>query len=321
MNKPITLLLTLLTILTAYSSSLIAQDQQATYDLRPATWKANQTTRYEFWNRRDRNINMSFAGDSRDSTDAYESTGETTWIVDRVNADGSSTCRMKIDWLKITLIGPTGDEVAVDSRENNPAPYEEYGNLLKAMCSAWLTYEIGADGSVNSVSGMDQMVSQVDNPDDLPTELDFIESASDLAQLIGPPPALVIGGSWQHDFRWSYNVGLPGVKAFMNYDMDFTLTNVEDIETIPVATVDGTGSMTLEIDQASIPAEAPPVNIRLINSSLQSQVLFDLTRSEAVGRNLSQDETINITISTPNGELLQVIQTKHQGQVLRLSEE
>ncbi|QQE10130.1 hypothetical protein JD969_11475 [Planctomycetota bacterium] len=314
------LMLPVLLLVMLFSASLVmGQEEEVEYDLRPL-WEAGQETTYEFWNKRDRNISMSFNGNNQERADSYVSEGETTWVVDQVNTDGSSVCRMKVDWIALTVKGPDGEEIVIDSRKDNTGRFEALGKILKAMASGWLTLDIAANGEVTKVTGMEAMKTLVDDPEDIPSELDFKETGSDLAQLIGPPPMLAVGGSWNHEFRWTTDIGLDPIKMFINYDIDYTLTSVENIEGIPVATIDGTGPMRLEVDMEDVPAGMPPIDIRMTDSHTQTQILFDLLRHEAVGRNTTQNETFVVTVTTPNGAIVQEFQIKHQGQILRIKE-
>ena len=301
------------------NASLWSQTEVAEYNLRP-TWKAGQESKYEFWNRRDRKTTMRFNGKSRENSDRYISKGELVWIVDQVNTDGSSKCRMKYDWIEFTITSPTGEEVVVDSRKSSTGPLAPMSERLSALTSVWYTFSIAPDGTVTNVSGLNQLKAQMSNAESAPDELDFKESASDLAQLVGAPTELQVGGSWHEKFHWTNDLPLPNVKSFMNYDITYKLSSVENVEGIQLATIDGTGRMSLEVDRSTIPAEAPPIDIKMTDSNFKTQILFDLNRHEAVGRNTTQNETININISTPAGQFTREHQITHQGQVLRIAE-
>ncbi len=65
-----------------------------------------------------------------------------------------------------------------------------------------------------------------------------------------------------------------------------------------------------------------PVNVKLLEGSAESEVLFDLSRHEAVGRHSTAREKVRITVSLPVGRKFERTLTEDTvGQVIRLSEE
>ncbi|WP_432798293.1 hypothetical protein [Poriferisphaera sp. WC338] len=304
--------------------ALIHAQDQDTYDLQPH-WKQGQESRYEFWNQRNQTITISMAGNSNDITRGYTSEGEIIWRVKTIKADGSAICELKIDFITITLVAPDKSETVIDSRKSAPEPYKRFSDALTAIASSWLTFDVAPNGEVRSVKGVKQLQSKVQDPEDVPEALDFIESASDLATLVGPPPALQIGGSWKQKFRWTFDPSIPfpgfnKIKSHINYNTTYTLDSVEDVESIPLATITGTATMKLDIDKSSIPKEVPPVTFKLSNNQFNTQILYDLQRSEAVGRHTEQQNTVTANIATPRGNLQCQVLLQQKSQVLRLAE-
>ncbi len=83
----------------------------------------------------------------------------------------------------------------------------------------------------------------------------------------------------------------------------------------------GQSDLDLEVDRSKIPDDAPPIDVKLRDGSVQSQVMFDLQRHEAVGRNSVQKTDIDVTIRFPQQSIHQRIQRTTQSQMLRIAEE
>jgi hypothetical protein len=57
------------------------------------------------------------------------------------------------------------------------------------------------------------------------------------------------------------------------------------------------------------------------NGSATTQIMFDLSRGEAVGRNSTQRTVINATLSFQGRSMTQTVEESSQSQSLRISEE
>ena len=277
-------------------------------------WYEGQQSRYEFWNFRQQSTTMELGGQQRRMDNTMESEGEITWRVDKVRADGSASCTMVLDWMCITITGPEGDEQYNDSRQGS-GDTEPLHQLLKAMAGVALTVAVDSDGTISGVDGVEVMARGVDEPLIVPDELNFMESASDLASLPGAPSLVEQGDAWKQQFRWDHDMG------FMNYSTTFTLDTVEQIEGIPIATVSSRSKLKLDFDDSELPPGSPPVDVRLVEGRQESQVIFDLNRHEAVGRNTSEHQTINMSVRLPQHTFTRLIEQDMQGQVLRISEQ
>lgn len=298
---------------------VVAQEAQ-TYDLRPV-WTEGQHARYQIWTQRTQNISMSLAGQSRDAQVVLTSEGEVSWNVDKVKADGSSTCTMTIDWLSIEINPNGGKKIVNDSRKGS-GDIEAFHKMLKAMTGAPVKVSVAADGTITKVTGINAISARLpaEQKESAPDELDFIETASDLASLIAAPASAEPGKTWDTDLKWNWS-DTP-FKGFLNYDMKYTFTGVEQLADVPVAVIDGQSKIKLDVDRSKLPDNMPPTDVKLVKGDIQTQVLFDLTRHEAVGRNSIQNMTINYVVSLPqNNKLNRRVVETIQGQVLRLEEE
>ena len=228
-----------------------------TIDLRPQ-WTAGQTSRYEFWNQMQQTAEATLGDRSQTTTGTIEVEGEVTWTVDKVNADGSSVCTMTLDWMKFTNTPGEGTAMVIDSRKSASADTKVMHELLSAMAEVGLTVEIAPDGHVTAVKGLDKMKNKTSQPDFIPTELDFEETASDLAAIAYAPQPFAYesaggGKAWNADFRWEHDLGK------MNQKWAYELARVEDIAGVPEAVVTGEGRFKLDPEEPDgRPADAPP---------------------------------------------------------------
>jgi hypothetical protein len=322
----------------AWSGPTVAPAQDAPaaprIDLRP-DWQSGQTARYEFWNQFDKQTRLDFAGRSQTQQELTQVTGELTWQVESVAADGSARCRMTLDWMKVatTVRTPNGRtaEQTIDSRKGaTDEQTRPMHDLLQAMAGVTLHVKVGPDGRIVEVTGRDAMARKTDNPDFLPSDLDFIESASDLATLPfapAPPgsapgsdpgqgPGLPLGTTWTADFTWDHELGE------VDQDWTFKLESTEQIAGLPVAVVTGTADLDLKPELPDVPAGGPRVSIRMTRGKSTTRVLFDLLRHEAIGRHATNSEQIQVSATMPNGRTLERTITEDvTSQTLRIAEE
>lgn len=301
-----------------------AQDAETiAVDLRPK-WEAGQTSRYEFWNRMTQSADVRLADQSQTQSNTIHVVGEVTWTVDKVKPDGSSSCTMLLDWMTYSMKPSEGPAMAVDSRKPAKADTKAMHELISAMVKVPVTVEIAPDGHVTKIKGLEKMKSKTSQPDFIPTELDFEETASDLASLAYAPDPIEYtlgsgtsgGGGWDASFRWEHDLGK------MEQDWTYRLERVEEIEGLRVAVITGEAKFDLDVEEQDRPPEAPPVNVKLLEGHATTQVMFDLSRHEAVGRHTNSTEKVRLTIPFPDGRKFERTMTEvNLGQVLRLSEE
>jgi len=320
----LTLLLGLVTIVMAAPApgSGNSTNRVTTVDLRPQ-WVEGQTARYEFWNQIEQAGQVKLDDKSQTSSNTIEVEGEVTWTVSQMNADGSSVNTMTLDWMKYTNTLTQGSAMVVDSRKSASGDAKPMHELISAMVGVGLTIEVAADGHVTGVKGLGQMKSKTSQPDFIPSALDFEETASDLAAIAYAPAPIEVDGAsgggkkWEADFRWEHDLGK------INQRWNYTLDRVEDIAGVPVAVVTGVGQFKLDAEEPEgRPADAPPVKVKLLEGNATSEVLFDLSRHEAVGRHAISREKVRITVSFPDGRQFERTLTESTvGQVIRLSED
>ncbi|MEM8738161.1 MAG: hypothetical protein AAGG38_06745 [Planctomycetota bacterium] len=289
-------------------------------DLRPR-WTAGQTARYSFWNRFDKSAEQELGDRSMTLDTTAEAQGELIWTVDRVSPDGTSECTMTLIWMVFDTTPSQGERMVADTRKSATAENGPMHELLSAMTGVELKVEVAADGHIVSVDGLPKIRAKTSQPGFVPSELDFKETASDLASLAFAPSPRGDGGTppgqtWKAAFTWDHELGA------MNHRWKYTLEGVENLGGLPVAVVKGEAKLKLEPDLSDRPPDAPPVNIRLREGWAETQVLFDLTRHEAVGRHSTATERIELTVPLPDGRrLVRTMTDVSTSQILRIGEQ
>lgn len=290
-----------------------AQTSEMTFNLQPK-FVAGQQARYSLWTRRNTLTQVTVLGNTRQQSTSYIVEGEATWSVISTNEDGTAQCQMSFDWFSLTFTMPDGS-VQVNDTRNGTAQTPQVYPVLSAMVGRPLEVVMAADGSVKSITGTDAMRSAAGDENELPEDIDFIESASDLATLPFAPAQATIGQSWETGFRWSHELGR------MNHAVNFTLSSVRNVKGIDLATITGNGILTLDIDQDKMPKEdGVQIDISLDEGTIAHQILLDMDRHEAVGRNSLMTTRIRTSMNDGTNSITQLTSETVQSQALRISE-
>jgi len=285
--------------------------QDKAIDLRPK-FVAGRNAVYESWSRRELTLSISIQNNPpRQMSAVNEVDGQMRWNVDQVNEDGTAVCTLTIEWLRIKRTDRTGETVN-DSREAI-GDDETRHRFLQAMTGVPLRVRCRADGSIEGVEGIENIATQLDDKDDAPDETDWMESATELATIAGPPAGLQVGGTWNMKYDWNHEIGK------LHHDVNYKVASIETISGIPVATVTGQGTLRFEPDLGDLPNAAE--DISMTKGSVEHQVIFDLQRHEAVGRNTVEQRTIQMTRSSGDFSATQTIDETIQSQVLRIVEQ
>jgi hypothetical protein len=302
------LALAALMLMTAWPTLTLAQPEPTgAVNLRPR-YVPGRTIRYAVWTVRQQTISR---GDEQFSNQ-FEVDGEVDWTVERVNADGSAVAVMNMLWLTARITTPDGQVQFNDTRQGS-GQTEPVHKLLSAMAGIPLRVELAADGTPTSVSGVDAIRRRAgDLP--VPEDLDFLETATDLATLPYAPAETVAGKTWPASFTWTHDMGA------MKHETRYELVNVESIANIPVANVNFTSRLRLEVDRSKLPTGGPQVDVRLLQGQNSGQIMFDLMHHEAVGRNTLQTQTVQVTVTAEGQRFTQTVAETIQSQALRIAE-
>ena len=291
-------------------------DGPESFDLTP-NFVAGRTARYDVWTLRRRATTTRMRNRSHSAEILTELKSEVMWSVDRVNGDGSAVCTMTLVYMTADLTLPTGTVQHNDSRRGS-GDTTYLHSVIRAMAGAPLRVRVGADGRIARVSGVSVIEAQLGDKRHAPTALDFEESVADLAMLIGASAAMQIGQRWNQKYTWNHPMGL------LHHDTRYTLDSVEDIEGIPIANVSAQARVTLEPDQQKWTGGAQmraDMDIRMTSGQVDSQIMFDLQRHEAVGRNTIEQRTIKINVRNKTFSLTNVIEETVHSQALRIAEQ
>ena len=302
-----------------------AQDAEAT-NLRPQ-WTVGQTAAYDFWGKTEKQETAQILGQEQSETTTFLSEGRMTWRVDAVNDDGSATCTMQLKKLVFTIKVGENEPVTMDS--DNPAgDRPAFDNLMSAMTQTPLTVTVNADGTIAKVEGIEDMATaagdEAKQADIIPEELDFKETASELATLISAPASATPGQTWNATNTWNHEDIFPQAETTAKWDTTFTFDSVGNIAGVPIATIKTESDVDIQVDLSKLPEGAPDIDIQISDTSASGEVLFDLSRSETVARNESMTYTAAITVPAPRPDLpaitVKIVETSHS-QLLRVSED
>lgn len=310
--------------------SVVAQQQDESApkpaNLRPQ-WNEGQAARYHFWSKTQKTESAAIRGQTRDERTTFVTEGEMRWRVDSVQADGSATCTMKLETIKFTITNDDNEPMVIDS-ENPAGEQAVFESLVAAMVSTPLTVSVNADGSIAGVKGIDQMKNaagqEARDAEIIPEELDFIETASELATLIAAPAAATPGQTWNTKNKWNHDSVIPGTDTIGQWDTTFTYDGVGEIAGVPIATIKTSSNIDMKVDLSKLPEQSPDIDVQIGDASAKGEILFDLSRHETVARNDSMAYTATITVTPPTNQIppiqINVTQTS-QSQLLRIAEE
>ena len=323
MKKTTAPLLLILALLVALPAT--AQDDKPT-NLRPK-WTVGQSATYEFWGKTQKDETAQLFGQEQSETTTFISEGKVTWKVDAVNDDGTATCTMQLTKISFTI--KAGDNEPIKMESDNPSgDRPAFDNLMSAMTSTPLKVTVAADGSIAKVEGLDELEAaagdEAQKAEIIPDELDFKETASDLATLISAPAEATPGQTWNATNTWNHEDVFPSAETTAKWDTTYTFDSVGLIAGVPIATIKTESDVDIQVDLSELPDGAPDIDIQISDTSAKGEVLFDLSRNEAVARNETMKYTASITVASPRPELpaitVKVVET-NQSQLLRVSEE
>ncbi len=288
------------------------------YDVRPL-FDEGRSTRYEVWGKRTMRMDLQGPFGQRTLTQTMVSEGEVTWKVQRIGDDGSATCEMTLLWMSLTVQADDGEPRSVDSRDgvdNEDAMSVRIGALVEKP----IVFEMNADGSVQSVRGVDRVREAFGQGagSDLKDAV-FLEQASTLATLPRAPATLDLDGQWSSTNVWSRNYG--NLRGDLQNTMNYRLGGVESVAGIPVATVTGEAQLGFDPDPDMIPDSGPQIDVQMTNGRATTQIMFDLQRHEVVGRNDVEKVRIETSIESEQINISTVMEETTQNQVLRVAEE
>ena len=106
----------------------------------------------------------------------------------------------------------------------------------------------------------------------------------------------------------------------MHHQTQYTLDAVDHVEGVDIATVSARATLELEPDMSKFPENAPQPQIDLTEADFSSQIMFDLSRHEAVGRDTVENRTVTMTMDVGDLSIVTTMKEKIHSQVLRIEE-
>ena len=323
----------LFSLILSFAALLVALPVFAKPDAKPTNlrpqWEQGQSVRYAFWSKTLKTESATLAGQTQDEKTTYLTEGETTWKVDSTNPDGTLSCTMTLDKIKFTITSDKNKDKPTIVDSENPDPEQGvFKDLVAAMTQVPIKVTVKADGSIESVSGVDalrQAAGQaVQDADIVPEELDFMESASELATLIAAPASATPGQTWNSKNKWNQNSVIPGTDTLGEWDTTFTYDSVADIAGVPIATIKSKSEIEMKVDLSKLPEQSPDIDVQVQDATAKGEILFDLSRNETVARNDSMSYTATITVTPPTDRIPPIkinVTESSQSQLLRIAEE
>lgn len=319
-SAPLLLILALFVAMPA-----VGQDASPT-SLRPA-WSVGQSAKYDFWSKTQKAETAQILGQEQSETTTFVSEGQVSWVVDAIDDDGVATCTMRLTTIKFTITAGKNEPVSFDS-ENPTGERPVFDKLMAAMTQTPLKVTVAADGSIDKVEGIDELTAAAGDEaveaDMVPDEIDFKETASDLATLISAPGEATPGQTWNTVNTWNHEDVFPNAETKAKWDTTFTFESMGVIAGIPIATIKTESDVDILVDLSELPEGAPDIDVQISDTSASGEILFDLSRNETVARNETMTYTAAITVAPPRPELpaitVKIVETS-QSQLLRVSEE
>lgn len=324
MTKLSTLLLLILTLFVV-APAVVAQDAVPT-NLRPQ-WTAGQAATYDFWSKTQKDETAQILGQEKSETTTFISEGKVSWVVNEVNDDGTATCTMQLTLIKFTIKSGENEPITFNS-DNPTGDRPVFDSLMAAMTQTPLTVTVNADGTIQKVAGVDELATaagdEAAEADMIPEEIDFKETASELATLISAPATATTGQTWNATNTWNHEDIFPNAQTQAKWDTTFTFDSLGQIAGVPIATIKTKSDIDILVDLSELPEGAPDIDIQVSDTSASGEVLFDLSRHETVARHDTMTFTAAITVAPPRPELpaitVKIVETS-QSQLLRVSEE
>jgi hypothetical protein len=223
---------------------------------------------------------------------------------------------MSVDDIRVDLTDPRGESHSVTASSADKA-LRPMQDLLKAMTRNPLTIEVDANGRIGSVKGWKAVKSAAGEAGKNLVERDFQESAYELAVLPGGVIDAAVGKQWRERFEWDHEMGT------LRLDTDYELAAIEAPADVPLAVVNATSKVKFDVDTSKLPQrpDGPKFDVKLTRGSHNSQILYDLSRREAVGRHIEQTLEFQMTVSFQGRSYVTQIKSKTTTQAIRLSEQ
>jgi hypothetical protein len=308
MTYRIPLLVTIAALLIVSPAS--AQQIETPVDLRPV-WQDGQTAKYKTITRRVTAAQVRGVGKPR--TSVMDVTAIVNWQVVDANPDGGGKCIMTVEDLKVEVTPASGEKKTI-TKDRAEEDLKSVQQLIRGMIGKPVTVQVAKDGRVTSASGWQAIRNASGDAGKSLTETDFIESATELAPLTGGKQGADMAGKWSEKFTWDHEMGE------LHLNSDFKVTGIESVAGIGLVTIEGESKTTFTPDNAKLNKGGPQVNLKLAKGAAKQSIMYDLSRHEVVGRDMTRSLIFQMDIEYEGRKFQQIIQQQMRTQVLRMEE-
>lgn len=315
---PTALSLAVIATFFAFLAAGPAMAQQAArpmVNLKPV-WEEGQTSRYKSTTRRQ--IQREVVGQDVKQNQLLVFEAELTWKVIEADEQGGGEVEMKIDDLSMKVTEGKGKTyTATPNRADEQLAAAQA--LLKGLTSKPVRMTIGPDGSVERVSGWKSLANAAGDSGESLTETDFKELAVEIALLPGAMAEAAVGQTWDETFEWSHEMGQ------MELETQYKLVALERVAGVPIADIQAASEIDIELDREKFAkpggADGPKVDMKFNGGKQAAQIMYDLSRNEVVGQNISRRLQFQVDVSYRGRSFKQLLTHSMNTQVIRLDEE
>ena len=216
--------------------------------------------------------------------------------VQSVESNGDATVTVTTEHIRMEGIGPGGDQLYDSDSGNIPTDPAILG--AAAMVGQDYSMVVGADGTVKSIQGIEELVESMRNsfpPEVAPMlgEMFNAETLTEIAQQgvqILPEDPISPGGSWQT----SFTMPNPLLGEVIN-TITFVLDGIEERDGRTVALLSSTGEIVTVTpeDLAGLPMEMD------VDAEMTGFLIFELDRGLVLSSSTTTEMTM--TMSGPDG--------------------
>lgn len=290
-----------------------------TIDLRPI-WEDGQTSRYRSVTRRKVHQVRKVMGNESEQSQLLVFEAEAAWKVIDAREEGGGEVELKMDKLEMRMTGSDGKTYKASARRADDA-LKRAQQLLKGLTSRPIRFVVASDGTIERVRDWKAVAAAAGEAGESLTESDFREIAIELALLPGAVADAKRGSTWREDFQWSHEMGE------LDLDTTYKVVAFERVAGVPIANIQAISEIDAEIDKSKFQppggnnAQGPKVDVKFNGGKQGAQIMYDLSRNEIVGHNVTRQLEFQMDLSYQGRKFEQVMTHTMNTQVVRLDED
>jgi len=286
---------------------------ERTADLRPL-WRDGQSARYEV---RTTRVTTSTNADGQAQTRTVEVEAVIDWTVTDTADPAGGAVDMAVTQMTLNL--DNGERTFEVTADRAPEPLRPVRDLVRAFTDHTVRVTVDASGRITGVDGWQAIRADAGVAGESLVEADFIEMAVELAPLAGGARQREPGRTWTESFTFSHEFGQ------MRLASEYQFVGVEQIADIPVALVNRESEIDYRLDRERTGMDqsndAFSIDWRVLEAEQSAEIMFDLTRHEVVGMNMSRSLIFEIDTRIRDRNRTGRMTEQLNTQILRLSEQ